>query len=121
MVAAAARRWALTLVRGLLCVWLALSFAIPALQLDERPPSSTHDEVGDDGEGSLTTWLGRGGTRIVKRLVGTDHWAINAVVPDELRCEACPRDWVPVTVSSRPRAVERRVAPARGPPRTFTI
>ncbi len=121
MVADAARRWALTLVRGLLCVWLALSFTVPTLPLDERPPSSTHDEVGDDAQDSLTTWLGRGGTRIVKRLVGTDHWAINAVVPDELRCEVSTRDWVPVTASRSPCVVERRVAPARGPPRAFTI
>jgi hypothetical protein len=121
MVAGAARRRALTLVRGLLCVWLALTFSIPALRLDERPPASRHDEVGDDAHDSLATWLGRGAPRIVKRWAGTDHWVVNAVVPGELLGEGPSHAWTPPTVSSSPCGGEHGVAPARGPPRAFTI
>lgn len=119
MVVDAAQRWALTLVRGLLCVWLALTFM--TLPLDERPPSATQDEVSDDAHDSLDSWLGRGGPRIIKRLVGTEHWAINAVIPDELLVASTPIDVGPVLASRAPCSLERRVAPARGPPRPFTI
>lgn len=121
MVAVGTQRWASTLVRGLLCVVLAVAFMLPGLGDRDAPSSGTHDQISDGSQADLTSWIGRGGPRIVKRLVGIDHWAINAVVPDDLR-EPVVAKWLARVVDMPlPRPLEGRRAPARGPPVELTI
>jgi hypothetical protein len=112
------RPWPLTLLRGLLCVVLTVAFAFSTR--GEHAPRLDHvaqDGVSDGGHESPAGWFGRGAPRIVKRLVGIDHLAINAVVPDEIVLAPTqpwePRESEPI---HRHSSVRHRGTSVRGPP-----
>ncbi len=117
------RPWQRTLARALLCVLLAMAFAISVTGgRESQIEYAKHDGVSDGGHENPTSWFGRGGPRIVKRLVGVDHLAVNAVVPDELaiapvlRSEPGPDQPIPRRSSARPHGTS-----GRGPPAAITI
>jgi hypothetical protein len=118
-----ARSWPSTFMRGLLCVLLTMAFAVSAIGDRERHVEcDKHDGVSDGGRESPTSWFGRGGPRIVKRLVGVDHLAINAVIPDEVAV-APSQHWEPAEIEPihRRSDARRHGTSVRGPPARITI
>ncbi|MFV8755643.1 hypothetical protein ACNOYE_34260 [Nannocystaceae bacterium ST9] len=124
MIVDRARPWPLALLRGLLCVVLAFTFiASAAGDLDTHIEYAKHDRVSDGGHENPASWLGRGSPRVVKRLVGIDHLAINAAVPDDIALAPCV-DWLSVVDEQtrvHPSSERHRGTPVRGPPSDFTI
>lgn len=118
------RPWLFALLRGLLCVVLTLEFGLTALgSQGPRLEQTSHDQVDDPEIGATTSFRGSGNPRIVKRTVGVDHLAINAVVPDDIVARApCLALRVvepkPTVLSSDD---DRGIVCVRGPPANFTI
>jgi hypothetical protein len=116
------RPWLFALLRGLLCV--VLTFGLSTLgSLGPRLEQSTHDHVEDADSGAKTSFRGSGNPRIVKRMVGVDHLAINAAVPDDIVAQA-PGLALRI-VEAKPTVLrsddDRGSVSVRGPPVDFTI
>lgn len=118
------RPWLFALLRGLLCVVLTMEFGLSALSSSApRLDESTQDHVEDAESGATSSFRGSGNPRIVKRMVGDDHLATNAAVPDDIVAQAC---CVPLrVVEAKPTVLRsddaRGCVSVRGPPADFTI
>lgn len=118
------RPWLFALVRGLLCVVLAMAFGLSALGSGApRLEQAVHDQVDEADGGAKTTFRGSGNPKIVKRMVGDDHLAINAVVPDDIVAHA-PCSALRV-VEAKPTVLRSDddcgSGSVRGPPADLTI
>ena len=72
-------------MRGLVCVVLAFAFGLSNLgSLGSPIEHSTHDCASVAGDGTPTNCRGSKNPRLVERVVGGDHLAINAAVPDNI-------------------------------------